>query len=60
MIDSLARGIMGEKIDILSSIKGIGGKTAASFLIEMGGDIKLYDRPSKIIAMAGIDPAVRW
>jgi transposase len=54
-----SRGMMGDDMDILNSIKGIGEKTAASFLIEMGGDIQQFDQPGKIIAMAGIDPAVR-
>jgi len=52
-----SRGTMGN--DLLNSIKGIGDKTAAGFLIEMGGDIQQFDDPNKLIAMAGIDPAVR-
>ena len=49
---------MEDDINIMTSIKGIGDKTAANFLIEMGGDINQYDRSGKIIAMAGLDPAV--
>ena len=59
MLFQTSRGMMGDDMDILNSIKGIGEKSAASFLIEMGGDIQQFDDPSKIIAMAGIDPAVR-
>ena len=59
MLLQTSRGMMGDDMDILNSIKGIGEKSAASFLIEMGGDIQQFDDPNKIIAMAGIDPAVR-
>lgn len=54
----MSRKLMEEDINILTSIKGIGNKTAVNFLIEMGGDIKQYDDSGKIIAMAGLDPAV--
>jgi len=54
-----SRGPMGNDMGLLNSIKGIGDKTAAGFLIEMGGDIQQFDDPNKLIAMAGIDPAVR-
>jgi len=54
----MSRKLMEEDINILTSIKGIGNKTAANFLIEMGGDINQYDGSGKIIAMAGLDPAV--
>jgi transposase len=54
----MSRKLMEEDMNILTSIKGIGNKTAANFLIEMGGDINQYDGPGKIIAMAGLDPAV--
>jgi transposase len=59
MLLQTSRGMMRDDMDILNSIKGIGEKTAAGFLIEMGGDIQQFDDPNKIIAMAGIDPAVR-
>ena len=58
MLLQTSRGMMGDDRDILNSIKGIGDKTAAGFLIEKGGDIQQFDDPNKIIAMAGIDPAV--
>ena len=35
----MSRKLMEEDINILTSIKGIGNKTAANFLIEMGGDV---------------------
>ena len=44
--------------DILTSMKGIGEKTAVNFLIEMGGDIKQFESHKKVIAMAGLDPAL--
>jgi transposase len=58
MLIEMSRKLMEEDINIMTSIKGIGDKTAANFLIEMGGDINRYDRSGKIIAMAGLDPAI--
>lgn len=58
MLIEMSRRTMDEDIKILKSIKGIGDKTAVNFLIEMGGDIKQYDDSGKLIAMAGMDPAV--
>jgi len=58
MLLEMSRKLMEEEINIMTSIKGIGDKTAASFLIEMGGDINQYECSGKIIAMAGLDPAV--
>ena len=58
MLIDMSRRTMNEDIKILTSIKGIGNTTAANFLIEMGGDIQQYECSGKIIAMAGIDPAV--
>ena len=58
MLMEMSRKLMEEDINILASIKGIGNKAAANFLIEMGGDIHQYDSSGKIIAMAGLDPAV--
>jgi transposase len=58
MLIEMSRKLMEEDITIMTSIKGIGDKTAANFLIEMGGDINQYERSGKIIAMAGLDPAV--
>jgi len=54
----MSRKQMEDDINILTSIKGIGDKTAVNFLIEMGGDVNQYERSGKIIAMAGLDPAV--
>ena len=58
MLVEMARKLMEEDINIMTSIKGIGDKTAANFLVEMGGDINQFERSGKIIAMAGLDPAV--
>jgi transposase len=58
MLIEMSRKMMEEDINIMTSIKGIGDKTAVNFLIEMGGDINQFERSSKIIAMAGLDPAV--
>ncbi len=52
------RSDMGDDIDIMTSLRGIGEKTAANFLIEMGGDIQRFEDHKKLIAMAGIDPAI--
>ncbi|MHB9097610.1 MAG: IS110 family RNA-guided transposase [Syntrophales bacterium] len=54
----MSRKLMEEDMNILTSIKGIGNKTAANFLIEMGGDVNQYECSGKIIAMAGLDPTV--
>ena len=58
MLVEMARKLMEEDINIMTSIKGIRYKTAANFLVEMGGDINQFERSGKIIAMAGLDPAV--
>ncbi len=44
--------------EILTSMKGIGDKTAFNFLIELGGDIKVFENDKKLIAAVGIDPTV--
>jgi transposase len=49
---------MSEDMNILTSLPGIGNKTAMNFLIEMGGGIRPYQSHKKLIAMAGIDPAL--
>ena len=41
---------------ILTSMRGIGDKTAFNFLIEMGGAIKAFEHDRKLIAAAGLDP----
>src|SRR5512135_531156 len=52
--------LSGEKIQrdakILTSMRGIGDKTAFNFLIEVGGDIKAFEHDRKLIAAAGLDP----
>jgi transposase len=52
------QSMMQEDMEILKSIRGIGDKSATNFLVEMGGDISIYENHKKLIAMAGIDPAV--
>ena len=54
----LCRSDMGDDIDIMTSMRGIGEKTATNFLIEMGGDIQKFNDHKKLIAMAGLDPAI--
>ena len=49
---------MEKEVRILTSIRGIGDKTAANFLIEMGGDIQKFENHNKLIALAGLDPSV--
>ena len=57
MIELCCSG-MGDDIDIMTSMRGIGKKTATNFLVEMGGDIRRFKDHKKLIAMAGIDPAI--
>jgi len=47
MLIEMARKLMEEDINIMTSIKGIGDKTAANFLVEMGGDINNLNVPAK-------------
>lgn len=54
----LCQSKMQEDIDILTFMKGIGEKTATNFLIEIGGDISQFENHKKLIAMAGLDPAI--
>jgi len=49
---------MKEDIEILTSVRGIGEKSATNFLAELGGDIKVFLNHKQLIAMAGIDPSV--
>ena len=49
---------MKDDIDILTSILGIGEKSATNFLLELGGDPRLFGSHRQIIAMAGLDPSV--
>jgi transposase len=54
----LCQARMQEDVEILTSMKGIGEKSATNFLIEIGGDISKFESYKKVIAMAGIDPAI--
>jgi len=56
LIRSLADETMQRDAEILTSMRGIGDKTAFNFLIEMGGDIKAFEHDRKLIAAAGLDP----
>ena len=58
MMIELCRSGMRDDIDIMTSLRGIGEKTATSFLVEMGGDIRKSNNHKKLIAMASIDPAI--
>jgi len=58
MLIELCQAKIQQDMDILTSMKGIGEKTAMNFLIEMGGDIKQFESHKKLIAMAGLDPAL--
>jgi transposase len=46
-----------DDLKILRSIKGVGPKTAASFLAEMG-EVQNYASHKKLIAFTGIDPSL--
>jgi transposase len=49
---------MGEDIEILTSMKGIGNNSATNFLVELGGGVEPYKSHKQVIAMAGIDPSI--
>jgi len=57
LLTELCQSTKLEDLEILRSIKGVGPKTAAPFLAEMG-EVKNYSSHKKIIAYAGIDPSV--
>lgn len=57
LLMSLCTERMRKDIEILTSIKGIGKTRALHFLIEIGGDIRLYKNDKKLIAAAGLDPS---
>jgi len=57
LLMSVCNDRMKKDIEILTSIKGIGKTTAMNFLIEMGGDVNLYENDKKLIAAAGLDPS---
>jgi transposase len=48
---------MKNDMELLCSIKGIGENTAMNFLIEMGGDVEMYENDKKLIAASGLDPS---
>jgi len=52
------QGKMRRDMDSLTSMRGIGKKTAMNFLIEVGQDVKEFESHKKVIAMAGLDPAL--
>jgi transposase len=49
---------MGENVEILTSMKGIGNNSATNFLVELGGGVEPYKSHKQVIAMAGIDPSI--
>jgi transposase len=49
---------MQQDIQILTSARGIGDKSATNFLVEIGGSIRHYKSHKQLLAMAGIDPSV--
>jgi transposase len=58
ILKELCQAKIQQDTGILTSMKGIGEKSAMNFLIEMGGEIKQFERHQKLIAMAGLDPAL--
>ena len=58
ILKELCQAKIQQDMGILTSMKGIGEKSAMNFLIEMGGDIKQFESHQKLIAMAGLDPAL--
>ena len=57
VLASLCTDKMKKDVEILASMKGIGKTTALNFIVEMGGNITLYDNDKKLIAAAGLDPS---
>ena len=57
LLTDLCKATRLEDLEILRSIKGVGPKTAAPFLAEMGRS-ENYSSHKKIIAYAGMDPSV--
>lgn len=57
LLTDLCQSTKLEDLEILRSIKGVGPKTAAPFLAEMG-EVKHYSSHKKIIAYSGMDPSV--
>jgi transposase len=57
LLMSLLNERMKEDINILCSMKGTGENTATNFLVEMGGDVTIYENDKKLIAASGLDPS---
>jgi transposase len=57
LLTDLCKSTKVDDLEILRSIKGVGPKTAAPFLAEMG-EVKNYSSYKKLIAYAGMDPSV--
>jgi transposase len=58
MLTEQCRAQMKDNVEILTSIRGIGEKSATNFLVELGGDPGLFPSHRQVIAMAGLDPSV--
>lgn len=46
-----------QALEILTSVPGIGGTTACTFLAEVG-EIRRFDEAGKLVAFAGLDPSI--
>lgn len=57
LLTELCQSTMVEDFQIVTSVTGIGPKTAAPFLAEMG-DISNFSSYKKLIAYAGLDPSI--
>ena len=57
LLTDLCKATRVDDFEILRSIKGVGPKTAAPFLAEMGS-IENFLSHKKLIAFAGMDPSV--
>jgi transposase len=57
LLTNLLNQRMKNDMEIICSIKGIGENTAMNFLIEMGGDVEMYENDKKLIAASGLDPS---
>ena len=56
LVRTLCDERMKKDMEMMTSMNGIGEKTALNFLIEMGGDIRAFGDDKKLIAAAGLDP----